>query len=144
MYGVLRVDCAKIAGLLAAVPPTTTANLLPLPARRLQVRQQTSYGILLLLAIMGNGALRADDPTDSALEDEADLYVDEAITLAQQAAQYRPLGSSAMPLCLIAAWSVTDDVAKQAQLGELIAEYQSDFDSTNWLDLAVSVKPRLG
>jgi len=63
--------------------------------------------------------------------------------LAQQAEQYRPLGSSGTPLYLITALSLAKDGVRQAALERPIGNYQSDFASTNWLAVAQLIKPKL-
>lgn len=153
-YDVVQSDCKKMATLLSAVPIISsvhggsTGQHLPVSVRRLHVRQQTGYGILLALAITLNSTLLLHADTTASDRDilrlEAAAYVDEVISLATQAAQYRPLGSSSTPLCLLAAWGRTSDAAKQQRLEALIVEYQSDFELTNWLDVALSIKPRIG
>ena len=138
-YGVIQSDCAKMAALLAIGP---SDQQLSASLQRTRVRQQAAYGILLLLAIMANSALLAYDPQSSTLPLEMEKYVSDVITLARQGLQYRPLGSSSMPVYMVAAWAVTDDAATQNQLEELIVQYQSDFTSVNWLEIALSLKPR--
>ena len=148
-YKVLQADCMKMAAILSTIPMTRSAQgiptteLLPTSARRLHSLRLTCYCLLISLAFMSNGVLRRIDPSNLALKLESDAFVDESIIVAHQAAQYRPLGSSAVPICLISAWVATEDAARQARLLEVIAGYNSDFTSVNWLDIAVSLKPML-
>ena len=113
---------------------SSTSDLTLLSERRLHVRRQTGYGTLLLLGMMASWALRAYEVGNiHALELDKVMFIDEVVELAQQASQYRPLGSSAMPGFIKAAMIMTDDAAKKEVLEELLALYQSDFSSANWL-----------
>ena len=148
-YELARSDCAKLKAVLSEVPlqPSAddilTSGLVSVPEIRFHVRQQACYGVLLSVAIMLSAILTANEPSNRSLELEASIYVDEVINLSHQAEQYRPLGSSGTPLYLITAWSVAEDPDKQASLERLISNYQADFASTNWLETAISLKPRL-
>jgi hypothetical protein len=148
-YNTVREDRKKLKAILSDTPliisaegyPTT--EHLPLLVRRIHLRQQTSYSILLLLAIMCNSALLERDPLGEGLEEDSELFVDEVITTATEGLQYRPLGSSAMPISLIGAWTATKYPDKHAKLEELLLAYQSDFSSVRWLEIATSLKPKL-
>lgn len=147
-YQVMRADCGKMKQAVSAVFPVGLEGLpttsLPLPLRRLHVRYQTGYGILLMLAITLNATLLTCNPYDQNLVEESDTFVDEVIALAQQASQYRPLGSSATPLYLVAALVVLDGGPKQIEIEKLLAEYESDFESAIWLQMAHKFKVGLG
>jgi len=107
---------------------------LTLAQRRIHVRRQTGYGTLLVLGMMANAALSAFGIGDPhTLELERASLVDEVVELAQQAAQYRPLGSSATPGFITAARTMTNDAAKLERLHELLQAYQSDFPLSNHL-----------
>lgn len=150
-YRSLKRDCDSMESILSKTPMTRSAegvlitDLAP-AAKRLHVRQQTGHGILLMIALALNAILQTHKPSNSDLSllaSEADNLVDQVIDLATQAMQYRPLAASATPICLIAAWAVTDDVFKQERLQGLLDEYQQDFASVRWRDQASGLKARL-
>jgi hypothetical protein len=147
-YHKMRADCAKMGYALSKVPYTISSlgnptTSLSLPSRKLHVRYQTAYGTLLCITILLNAILYIYEPLNHSLLEESAIFVDEAITLAVQASQYRPLGSSSTPLCLVAALATTDDITKQAQVKKLLAEYQTDFASTTWLEMAIFLRAKL-
>lgn len=140
-------DCATMAAILATIPvvPAADGRLstpLPLRARRLHVRWQTGYGILLSIAILLNRLLSIyrgpDSPDVSSLRDDRPGFVDGVILLAEQASQYRPLGSSATSLFLLAAYAVLEEGQddKRDRIEALLMEYQSDFGLRCGFDLA--------
>lgn len=150
-YDHVRNDCAKLQAILSKTPMTRSpegilvTNLAP-AAKRLHVRQQTGHGILLMIALALNGCLQTHHSyatDETTLASEADGLVDQVITLAEQAMQYRPLAASATPVCLMVAWAVTDDPGKQDRLQELLDEYEKDFSSASWRNQAVKVRARL-
>lgn len=129
-YEVLHTDLAKMKALLSEMSMRPAPDL-TLSERRGQVRRQTGYGTLLVLGMMANWALRVYGVGDPrALELEKDMFVDEVVELARQAAQYRPLGSSATSGFIVTAKAMTDDAVRLEQLGELLSLYQSDFLSS--------------
>lgn len=150
-YQSIRSECNEMESILSKTPMSRAAegilitNLDP-TAKRLHVRQQTGHGILIMISLALNAILQTCKPPDSdseLLAFEADRLIDQAINLAEQAMQYRPLAASATPMCLIVAWAVADDAFKQERLQELLEEYQQDFASVRWRDQAVKVKTRL-
>lgn len=150
-YDHVRNNCAKLEAILSKAPISRSQEgilitNLPPTAKRLHVRQQTGHGILLMIALALNKILQTQNSSASdrsTLSLEADNLVDQVLTLAEQAMQYRPLAASATPLCLIVAWAVTDNALKQERLQELLDEYEKDFASVRWRDQAVKVKERL-
>lgn len=99
-----------------------------------------------MIALALNVTLQKHKPPSADLAQlavEADELIDQAINLAENAMQYRPLAASATPVCLMVAWAVTDDLSKQKRLEELLDEYQQDFTSVKWREQAVKVKTRL-
>ena len=146
VYQVMRADCAKTKHALSQIWEVALGiptKSLALPVRRLHVRYQTAYGTLLMLAIILNATLLMHNPSDRSLAEESALFVDEVIALAQQASQYRPLGSSGTPLYLVAASAVSNDVPKQIQLEKMLAEYGTDFTSTRWLHITNKLRAKL-
>lgn len=150
-YDHVRNDSSKLEAILSKAPMTRSPEgilitNLALPAKRLHVRQQTGHGILVMIALAFNSILQTHSSSASdraTLAFEAGNLVGQALTLAEQAMQYRPLAASATPLCLIVAWAVTDDVVNKERLEELLDEYQKDFASVRWRDQAVKVRARL-
>ncbi|KAK4446287.1 hypothetical protein QBC34DRAFT_411854 [Podospora aff. communis PSN243] len=127
MHQTLQDDLVRMKTLLAGVAGKGPRGQ-TLTERRLQVRWQTGYGVLLLLGLMANWALATYGLGDAVcLEGEMVMLVDEVAELAQEAAQYRPLGSSAMPAFIIAAKMMTQDPAKLKVLQDLLVLYRSDF-----------------
>ncbi|KAK4224476.1 hypothetical protein QBC38DRAFT_485370 [Podospora fimiseda] len=126
-HEVWQVDLANMKALLSGMS-NMAASELTLAQRRIHVRRQTGYGTLLLLGMMANWALRAFVIGDMhTLELEIAMIVDEVVELAEQAIQYRPLGSSAMPGFINAAKAMTTNMTKLDRLEELLQSYQSDF-----------------
>ncbi|KAF5026004.1 hypothetical protein F66182_1906 [Fusarium sp. NRRL 66182] len=98
-------------------------------------------GVLLTVVIPLNSLLRTLYPEDNALFLEAESLTNEFLALAEDAAQYRPLGASYIPPCLAAVWATTSAFPdQQAKLATLMAEYQPDFPSVRWMDQAVWLK----
>ncbi|KAL6859248.1 hypothetical protein J3F83DRAFT_763355 [Trichoderma novae-zelandiae] len=94
---------------------------------KVRIQYQVSYGLLLGCALMFNGYLRAFGADDGDMVEEADMMANEAIKLAHAASQYRPLGASFIPLCLIPAWAASDDMSIQRRVIEALEIYQDDF-----------------
>lgn len=140
-----------MAAILAQIPVVAGGDgrlTTPLPTRnrRLHVRWQTGYGILLFMAIVLNAMLRAyqGGASSPSLADESADFIANVLTLAEQALQYRPLGSSATPVYLVAAYAALEGGESESELVEaLLAEYQSDFKSARWLDMARMFRARL-
>jgi hypothetical protein len=140
-----------MAAILAQIPVVAGGDGLlttPLPTRtrRLHVRWQTGYGILLFMAIVLNTMLRIYQGVASSpsLADESADFIASVLTLAEQAMQYRPLGSSATPVYLVAAYAALKGGESESDRVEaLLAEYQSDFRSARWLNMARIFRARL-
>lgn len=108
----------------------------------LLTRYRVGYGILLALASTLNGILRAFDPDDMTLVEESVSFSNDIMTIAAHASQYRPLGASYIPLCLIAAWAAIVDPSKQAEVEKMLGEYQTDFVQARWMHGAIWLKNR--
>lgn len=140
-----------MAAILVQIPVVVAADGLlttPLPTRtrRLHVRWQTGYGILLFMGIVLNALLRAYQGAASSpsLADDSAGFVANVLMLAEQALQYRPLGSSATPIYLVAAYAALESGGSESERVEaLLAEYQSDFEIARWLDMAQSFRTQL-
>ena len=145
-YQGVRIECDEARRQLINVSALTDSeNRGPgslAPMVRVLALIQTSYGLLLTLAITFNAVLRAFSPSDRSLIEESEYFCDEVSELVKQASQYRPLGSSYMPLCIATAWAVTENTPKRNRLEETLLEYQSDFAVASWLDIAMYLRNR--
>lgn len=146
-YCQIQRDCETVANILSALPnpvsPTSNPQTgLPMHIEQQEARFQTGYGILLAQAIQFNCIIQTLEPRDLCLSEQLLSFVDDVIRLAKQASRYRPLGASSMPLCLVAALAAADHSDKKSQLEALLADYQTDFPSTTWLQMAAWLRPR--
>jgi hypothetical protein len=105
---------------------------------------QAAYGLVLTLATILNSILRAFDPCGISLAEDSASFVHEIITLAYRASQFRPLGASYIPLCLMTGWAATDDISKKADIEKHLAEYQTDLAEARWLEGAIWLKAQYG
>lgn len=151
-YARVCKDRTKLAAYLATVPLVCTPDgdlhaPLPLAMRHIHLRWQTAYGILTLVAMRLNGVLQMSllavchglwDTAD--LHDDVLVFVDDILGLAAQAKQYRPLGSSAVPLFLLAASAALGpgEPARRQQIRGLLAVYRPDLDLDRLLAKAVT------
>jgi hypothetical protein len=144
-YQQMRVEAPKMRQRLAQLTEPSSSDAiqplsLPTPITGLLIRYRAAYGILPTLASTFNGILRAFDPDDVDLVKESASYSNDIMTLAADMSQYRPLGASYIPLCLIAAWAATEDPSKQAEVEKMLAEYQADFVEARWMQCAIWLK----
>lgn len=88
------------------------------------------YSIILstIICCFGNG--------DILMVAETQVCIDELIALAEDGLQYRPLGSSSLPLILTVAWVATHETSKRGRIEELLVEYQKDFAISRWMEIA--------
>jgi hypothetical protein len=140
-YHQLRSERVKMLALLLKASKLSPSQT----AQNTQVRVQMGYALLLAITLLFNAVLQNFESTfDFQLADESALLVNEAISLAKQAARHRPLGSSSMPLCLVVAWAVSDhDELKNAEIEDILAEYQLDFSVARWLESAQGLRAQL-
>ncbi|TGO57946.1 hypothetical protein BCON_0060g00200 [Botryotinia convoluta] len=111
--------------------------------RTLHSRFQAAYSLILSFANLLNSLLRAFSDDHTSLIPESVCYVEETIVLAEDALEYRPLGSSAMPMVLTTAWVATIDISRRIKIEKLLIEYQSDFAIMNWMEVALWLEERL-
>jgi hypothetical protein len=139
-YEELRADVPRLRQLLAQYAEPATV---PFPLMKLQSDLRATYAVLLALVTALNGLLRAFtlDLSDITIlaADSAD-FITEILALAAQVSQYRPLGASYMPVCLIATWPVAGDEATRAEIKKLLEDYEADFEQARWLTRAVALK----
>ncbi|TGO36004.1 hypothetical protein BHYA_0138g00170 [Botrytis hyacinthi] len=112
-------------------------------ARTLHSRFQAAYSLILSFANLLNSLLRVLSEDHTSLIPEWVCYVEETIVLAEDALEYRPLGSSAMPMVLTTAWVATSDISRRIRIEKLLIEYQSDFAIMNWMEVALWLEERL-
>ncbi|KAF5877158.1 putative transcription factor cys6 protein [Botrytis fragariae] len=111
--------------------------------RTLHSRFQAAYSLILSFANLLNSLLRVFSNDLPSLIPESVCYVEETIVLAEEALEYRPLGSSAMPMVLTTAWVATSDMSRRIRIENLLIEYQSDFAIMNWMEVALWLEQRL-
>jgi hypothetical protein len=92
---------------------------------RLHAQHQRMYGLMVVLIF--NCILSALDPGDATLELDAAEFGGAVLALADEAAVYRPLGSSYFTLCLVTAWAACRDEAMSRMLIEVLEDYRRDF-----------------
>lgn len=150
-YQRVYADCAKMKAILAQIPVVLMPDgrlTTPLPARNraLHVAWQTGYGILLFMVIVLNAVQRAYGGVVDveSLETQSAGFVADVLALSEQAMQYRPLGASATPVYLVAAYAVLGGKEPEsAKVEAILAEYQTDFNASRWIDIARSLRARL-
>ncbi|KAF5665623.1 fungal transcriptional regulatory n-terminal [Fusarium denticulatum] len=99
---------------------------------------QVTQAIILTTALALNSILRAAYPDDSVLLLEASTLANKLITVVNAVSQYRPLGASFVPPCMIAAWATMSSLeAQRNEIRVLLTEYQHDYARVQWMDLAV-------
>ncbi|KAH8654422.1 hypothetical protein BGZ60DRAFT_418471 [Tricladium varicosporioides] len=102
----------------------------------MHARYQALHGILLgssiilstIMYYFGNGDINTVADTEA--------LIDELIAIAEDGLQYRPLGSSSVPLILTVGWVASREVSRRAKIEGLIAEYQKDFAISRWMEVA--------
>ncbi|EDN95738.1 hypothetical protein SS1G_11617 [Sclerotinia sclerotiorum 1980 UF-70] len=112
--------------------------------KTLHSRFQAVYSLILAFTNILNTFLRAFPHDDNSLLPESVAYFDETISLAEDALQYRPSGSSTMPLVPTSAWVATNDSSRRSKVEKLLEEYQSDFSILNWMEIAFWLEARRG
>jgi len=134
-YEKVRYDLPKLASRVDAIRATFAQLSCPnVEARRLYAQFQAAYGILLTVALVLNSIIGVMRPLDATYARELTSYAEDIMQLADHAQQFRPLGSSFMPLPLCMAWGTTTDIGTQNRLLVLIQAYQTDFHA-DWVDL---------
>ena len=74
------------------------------------------------------------------LIEDSNRYCDDVLSLARDVAPYRPLGASHFPICLVPAYLTVTDPTKQRELRDLLIDFQKDFASSSWLEIAVKAR----
>ena len=152
-YDCVRADRAKFAALIASIPvvPSADGRILQPPSRQLcfvHLRYQTGYATLTLIAIRIAVVLSRIPwsyssltcARDLQLSEDLRIYVNDLAMVSEQAVQYYPLGSSFMPLCLMAAYatetSVGNNLQQRGRIMRLFAQYRPGVDfEREWLKI---------
>ncbi|KAL2062053.1 hypothetical protein VTL71DRAFT_6319 [Oculimacula yallundae] len=135
IYQSMEADLARIRTYLATLENSdSTAHS----------RYITIYGIQLSFAMILNMLLRSFS-VDNFMQMlvECTALVSETITVAEKARQYRPLGSSCTPMTLTCAMATTTDSTQKQRAGELLDEYQEDFEIADWRKVAIWLEKKL-
>ncbi|KAF2664388.1 hypothetical protein BT63DRAFT_444112 [Microthyrium microscopicum] len=141
MYNQLWMERIKMHQLLINLPNSSSSD----NVRSTEVRVQMSFALILSFTLLFNSVLRSFESTFTLeLLTECASLVDDAVRLAETATQYRPLGSSSMPLCLVVALAASyHDRSRNAEIETLLELYQQDSNTTNWLEYAQSLSEQL-
>lgn len=144
-YQRIRIEIRLLKGSLeltdALVSKSPTSGFI-----KTRIQYQASFGLLVACALIFNGYLRAFGADDGHMVEEADNMANDAIKLAHDASPYRPFGASFAPLCLIPAWTATDDIEIQQRVVEALRIYQDDFSaatSRGWYIMAYWLRGEL-
>lgn len=145
-YSRLRIACGGGRRLLASAKERMTVDtdgrVAHYAALRGLTQTQACYALLLAMAITLNLTLHALLQASLTLEEELGSLCNEVENLAQQTSQYRPLGSSYMPLCVVPAWVATTDHVQREYFERLLRDYDSDFAIARWAAVAINAQKR--
>ena len=159
-YHHVRADRIKLAILLetipvVALPDGRRVSLVPEAMQFIHLRWLTAYAMLTLVAmrigvVLTKTAANVDDTEALAtldLPNDFYAYNDDIVNTAEQALQYYPLGSSFMPLCLLAAYTSLEFTGRESNQRERIlsifSAYRPGFDvDRKLLDIANAFQPR--
>lgn len=126
-YESLRVTLTELQTRLAEIQPFNANKLKKKVFQLLLAHYQRTYALGLSIGIVSNLVLRAIDTEDSRLVSESTYFSKEIAALAEHAQPYRPLGSSYMTLCLMAAWIGTTERQLRLSIEKALRDYQQDF-----------------
>ncbi|KAL4866277.1 hypothetical protein BDV12DRAFT_137797 [Aspergillus spectabilis] len=131
-YNQLMIDCVTMRSVLNKIAEIEASGVQQ-PSTRLHTRPQAAYSMLISLALVLNLMLRIFDPDSFSLADEAAVLADESIWLSELAAKYRPFGVTFMPVCLVMAWTASDNIAVRQQVQDILIGYEVDFPAVKWV-----------
>lgn len=138
IYKLIKEELAQVRMFLISIVEQDKID------RTLHCQYQMVYGIQLSFAMVLNVLLRSFGIGNLVgMLDECSVLVNESITIAEDARQYRPLGSSGIPTTLVCAWAATVDMVQRQRLEELMDEYQEDSKTANWKNIAVWIYKKL-
>lgn len=142
-YQLMLVEVPKLRGWLAKTLEQIQTLSLGAKAITFHTRLQSSYALLITMALLLNGILRAFDPLDISLINEAMHIPSELLEISKDASKFRPLGASYMPLCLMTAWAATPNILDRPAIEEMIEDYSTDFAIASWMVAAVWLENQL-
>jgi len=143
MYQESLLDYAMARKRLAIASETMNAVRTPLqtyPVTKQYTAIQAMVGLVGSIVLNMGSVLRIFSPDDVTLSAESAKVSSELMLLAENAMQYRPLGSSYIPFCLVSAWAAADGRTEQAEVERMLEEWQSDFQETRWINIAKWLK----
>ncbi|RDW80927.1 hypothetical protein BP5796_05625 [Coleophoma crateriformis] len=128
-YGMLKVITQNFKNTLHTIQQAQVDGNSPSPKllQKAHAWYQRSHGLALGICIIFNCVLEALEPNDIELDIEAQSFCDSILVLADEAAIYRPLGASYVPICLAAAWCGSKDEITRAIIEAVLVDYGSDF-----------------
>lgn len=88
---------------------------------------QRIYGVTLVVSMIFGILLSTLDPFNEEIQVDGTYWAREILLLAEQGKAYRPLGSSYITLCLIAAWTATADAGVRAEIETVLQDYMLDY-----------------
>jgi hypothetical protein len=132
-----RRDMVLTSLVSGALTAATTAHT---AAERVIPLYRCAYSMLLCVALGCNAMLSALSPWDVSLAEDSARYCDDVLALAPDMAQYRPLGATYFPPCLVVAYMTVTKPAKQKRLKEFLIDFQKDFAWLSWLDIATKAR----
>lgn len=139
-YPRLRADCQTVHTRLAKMTELVSSSKVDSSIITIYAHSQAAYGLLLTLASILNGILRAFNPGNTSLAEDSASLVHEILTLAERASPFRPLAASYIPLCLTTGWAVTDDTSRKVEIEEYLVDWQTDLGEARWLEGAIWLK----
>ena len=99
-------------------------------AMRIYSHYQRIYGLGLAICLLSNCIAQGLDSCHADLEADSYDLCRQVLVLADQATAYRPLGSSYLSLCLIAAWCSCTEEAIRSKIEDVLLDYLQDFPRT--------------
>ena len=144
-YHRVRSDRLKLVNLLETIPLFVHPNgscmsLVSEDTKFVHIRWLSAYAMLTLVAMrIGAVLTKMDANLDNVetlvtvdLPSDFQAYNDDIVKVAEQALQYYPLGSSFMPLCLLAAYSslafTGSGFSRRAQIVRIFSAYRPGLD----------------
>ncbi|KAF2835758.1 hypothetical protein M501DRAFT_941160 [Patellaria atrata CBS 101060] len=127
-YRIAKTTLVALQGLLYADPDQINAwTPATASSKLIHAHYQRLYSTGLTITIVLNCILKAISGSDGDLVVESTHFCKDVLLLAEAAAIYRPLGSSYMIVCLVAAWCNTSDEGSKANVEDMLCEYWSAF-----------------
>lgn len=134
-YHGLRLDTPRFARFIFGLTDPDSENFTT--NQKTLTEARAALSVILGVTVTFNGILRAFGSDDVQLWEDMPVYVEDTLMLAEVGLPFRPLGSSYVPLPIIAAWAVTDDPMEQAKLNSALVAYADDFVGAKWFERAV-------